>query len=200
MENEFENADSSNGESIETETEATSTETVDVATLQKERDELAQTNRQLFERAKKAEGFVKVDGKWVKAPKAEEAVETAQQLKAKAGELSETQLDYLDLKGVTDEDDIAVIQKVMQRTGQTVRQALGDDYVVQKLAANKAKRDVQSATPSSTKRAGAQTGDVAAAAAKFKETGVLPEDRALADAVVDSIAKAGNDRLPPWQR
>ena len=25
-------------------------------------------------------------------------------------------------------------------------------------------------------------------------------DKALADAVVDSVAKANNDRLPPWQR
>lgn len=200
MENVNENDNSSNVESTETETGAASTETVDVATLQKERDELAQTNKQLFERAKKAEGFVKVDGKWVKAPKAEEAVENAQQLKAKAGELSETQLDYLDLKGITDQDDIDVIQKVMQRTGQTVRQALSDDYVVQKLEANKAKREVKAATPSNTKRAGGQVGDIASAVAKFKETGVLPADRELADAVADAVAKADNDRLPPWQR
>ena len=198
MEQDTENLDSSTEEAAEA-----STETVDVELLKEKAakaDELEATNRQLFERAKKAEGFVKVDGKWVKAPKPEEAVETAELLKAKTGELSETQLDYLDLKGVTDEADIDVIHKVMQRTGQTVRQALADDYVVQKLAANKAKRDVQNATPSNTKRAGGQIGDVATAAAKFKETGVLPEDRALADAVVDSIAKASNDRLPPWQR
>lgn len=118
----------------------------------------------------------------------------------KTDELSETQLDFLDLKGISEQEDIDVIHKVMQRTGQTVRQALTDDYVASKLAANKAKRDVQGATPSSTKRAGGQVGDVASAAAKFKETGVLPDDRALADAVVDSIAKTGNDRLPPWQR
>ena len=118
----------------------------------------------------------------------------------KTDELSETQLDYLDLKGVTEAEDIDVIQKVVQRTGQTVRQALGDEYVISKLAANKGKRDVQNATPSNMKRAGGQVGDVASAAAKFKETGILPEDRALANAVVDSIAKAGNDRLPPWQR
>ncbi len=198
MEQENEYLDSSTEEVAEA-----STETVDVEALREKAakaDELEAVNRQLFERAKKAEGFVKVDSKWVKAPKAEEAIETSNQLKAKAGELSETQLDYLDLKGVTDSDDIEVIHKVMQRTGQTVRQALADDYVVTKLAANKAKRDVQSATPSNTKRAGGQTGDVSSAVAKFKETGVLPDDRALADAVVDSIAKAGNDRLPPWQR
>lgn len=199
MENEIENENSLNDESTQTETGAESTD-VDAATLQAKLSELEGTNRQLFERAKKAEGFVKVDGKWVKAPKPEEAVETAQQLKAKTGELSETQLDYLDLKGVTEEADIDVIQKVMQRTGQTVRQALGDDYVISKLAANKAKREVLDATPSGTRRAGGQSSDVGAALAKFKETGVLPEDRELADKVVDSMTKAGNDRLPPWQR
>ena len=197
MENENVNADTSNDE---TTADAETTPTEDVTALKAKAEELENTNRQLFERAKKAEGFVKVDGKWVKAPKPEEAVETAQQLKAKTGELSETQLDYLDLKGVSDADDINVIQKVMQRTGQTVRQALADEYVVSKLAANKAKRDVQAATPSGTKRSGGQIGDIASAAAKFKETGVLPEDRELANAVVDSIAKSGNDRLPSWQR
>lgn len=197
MENESENFDSINeGTTVEAET---GTDT-DPTALQAELEEVKQTNRQLFERAKKAEGFVKHDGKWVKAPKAEEAIETVKELKTKTGELSETQLDYLDLKGFTESEDIDVVQKVMQRTGQTVRQALADEYVVQKLAANKARRDVQAATPGTTKRAGGQTGDVASAVAKFKDTGVLPEDRELANAVVDSIAKAGNDRLPPWQR
>lgn len=118
----------------------------------------------------------------------------------KAGDLDETQLDYLDLKGISEADDIKVIEDIVKKTGQTVRQALKDDYVVSKLASNKAKRDVQGATPSDKKRAGGQVGDIASAVAKFKETGALPEDRALADAVVDSVAKSGNDRLPPWQR
>lgn len=199
MDNESENENSLNNDQGVGDTATEGTE-LDVEALKAKATELEQTNKQLFERAKKAEGFVRVDGKWVKAPKPEEAVETANQLKAKTGELSETQLDYLDLKGVTEQEDIDVIQKVMQRTGQTVRQALADDYVVSKLAALKGKRDVQNATPGNTKRAGGQVGDIASAVAKFKDTGILPEDRALADAVVDSVAKANNDRLPPWQR
>lgn len=118
----------------------------------------------------------------------------------KTGELDETQLDYLDLKGISEAEDVKVIEDIVKKTGQTVRQALKDDYVISKLTANKAKRDVQNATPGNTKRAGGQVGDIASAVAKFKDTGVLPEDRQLADAVVDSIAKSGNDRLPPWQR
>ena len=144
MLNENENLDSQN-EDTTVEAETAEGEVLDAAALKKERDDLAQTNRQLFERAKKAEGFVKMDGKWVKAPKPEEAVETAQKLKATTGELSETQLDYLDLKGVTEAEDIDVIQKVMQRTGQTVRQAFGDDYATPKPPVNKGKRAVQKA-------------------------------------------------------
>jgi len=133
------------------------------------------------------------------------AVEIAAGLKkeptpVKTGDLDETQLDYLDLKGVSDAEDVKVIEDIVKKTGQTVRQALKDDYVIAKLEANKAKRDVKGATPSSTKRAGGQVGDIASAAARFKDTGVLPDDKALADAVVDSLTKAGNDRLPPWQR
>src|SRR3990167_6918439 len=89
------------------------------------------------------------------------AVEIAAGLKkeptpVKTDELSETQLDYLDLKGISDQDDIDLIHNVMKRTGQTIRQALNDDYVVKKLEVNKAQREVKAATPSNTKRAGGQ--------------------------------------------
>jgi len=133
------------------------------------------------------------------------AVEIAAGLKkeekpVKTDELDETQLDYLDLKGVSESEDVKVVEDIVKKTGMTVRQALKDDYVIARLAANKAQREVKNATPGNTKRAGGQVGDIASAVEKFKETGQLPEDRELADAVVDSVAKAGNDRLPPWQR
>ena len=200
MEQEIENVDSSNGGSIETETEATPTKTVDVAKLQEKTAELEQTNKQLFERAKKAEGFVKVDGKWVKAPKPEEAVETAQQLKAKTGELDGAILDFFELKGYEDPDQVDVFTGIMKRTGMSHREVIKDEYALAKVKVIAEKKAVQNATPSNTKRAGGHVGDVASAVAKFKETGILPEDRQLADAVVDSIAKANNDRLPHWQR
>src|SRR3990167_6178753 len=76
--------------------------------------DISTKNRKLFERAKKAEGFVLKDGHWIKEkeePKPNEKVEP----KATTGELDETQLDYLDLKGISDIDEIKVIQKVMQR-------------------------------------------------------------------------------------
>lgn len=77
----------------------------------------------------------------------------------KTGELDDTQLDYLDLKGITEDEDIAVIKNIMKKTGQTVREALKDDYVIAKLKDLKVARDVKTATPSSTKRSGQQATD-----------------------------------------
>lgn len=116
----------------------------------------------------------------------------------KTGDLDETQLDYLDLKGITESEDIDVIQKVIQKTGQTVREALKDDYVVAKLNALKQEREVKGATPSATRRGGDQSSDVASAIAKFEATGVLPADFELASKVTDAIVERGNTNKPSW--
>lgn len=117
----------------------------------------------------------------------------------KTGELDETQLDYLDLKGITDDTEIALIQKVMQKTGQTVRQALKDDYVQEKLAKLRADKEVKDATPSSTRRSGSGAPDtVAQAIAKYERTGQLPDDFALRSAVVNAREAKENPNKPPW--
>lgn len=201
MENDTETIDSPNDETT-AEAVTTESEELDVAALKAKAaraDELEATNRQLFERAKKAEGFVKVDGKWVKAPKPEEAVATIQKLQAKAGELDETQLDYLDLKGITDDAEIEVIQKVMRTTGLTVRQALKDDYVQAKLEGMRKEREVKSATPSATKRSGSQLGEIEAAIAKFEQSNVLPDDFALRSAVINAVYERSNTNKPGWK-
>ena len=132
------------------------------------------------------------------ARKATEIVAGSKPSQPKTGELDETQLDYLDIKGISESEDIAVIQKVIQKTGQTVREALKDEYVIAKLASLKAERDVKSATPSSTRRSGIQTGDIASAVAKFEATGVLPDDFELASKVTDAVATKGNRNKPSW--
>ena len=116
----------------------------------------------------------------------------------KTGELDETQLDYLDLKGITDSEDIAVIQKVIQKTGQTLREVLKDDYVIAKLAYLKAEKDVKSAIPSSTRRGGDVSGDISSAIVKFEETGILPKDFELASKVTDAVTAKGNRNKPSW--
>lgn len=192
------NADTSNGEGNDQTVETTSQEETVSAAKYKE---LEDTNRQLFERAKKAEGFVKVDGKWVKAPRADEAIRNQEELQAKTGELDETQLDYLDLKGISESEDIDVIQAVMKRTGQTVRQALKDDYVQTKLKANSEKRAVANAMPSNTKRGGAGAGmGLEAAIAKYEQTGEYPSDFELKTQVVNAIVDKQSSSVPSWRK
>lgn len=126
--------------------------------------------------------------------KADEIVEKRSQ----TGELDETQLDYLDLKGISETEDLKIIERHVQRTGETVRQALKDEYVKSKLDANKVQRDVKNATPGSTKRGGNQVNDVASALAKFEQTGELPTDFELRSKVVNAKVDKSNTNKPGW--
>jgi len=201
MEQEIENADSQNGETTDTKTVDTSTETVDVAKLQERLAELEDANPKLFERAKKAEGFVKVDGKWVKAPKAEEAVATAQKLEATAGELEAAQLDFFDLKGYTDTDEVAIFQNIMKRTGMSHREVIKDEYALSKVEAIRKDKQVKNAMPSSTKRTGqTETNDVDFHLARYEASGELPKDFAMRAKVIEAKAQKSSDTVPPWRR
>jgi len=124
---------------------------------------------------------------------------------SKASELDETALDYLDLKGVSESDDIKVIQDIVKKTGMTVRQALKDEYVQAKLTANKAQRDVQAATPSSTKRSGGNQGnDLQTAIAKYEQSGydakTLPDDFKTRSAIINAVAAKQSTNKPSWQQ
>lgn len=131
---------------------------------------------------------------------AKKAAESRVDSQPKTGELDETQMDYLDLKGISEDEDIKVIEAVMKRTGDSLRQVLKDDYVISKLASNKAKREVQDATPSNTKRGGGQAGTLESAIAKFESTGKLPEDYEMATKVVNALADRSNSNKPAWYK
>lgn len=123
-----------------------------------------------------------------------------EKVKEKTGELDENTLDYLDLKGVSESEDVDIVHKIMQKTGMTVRQALKDDYVIERLAKLKAARDVKDATPSSSKRGASQSSDLATALAKFEASGVLPQDFALASQVVNAMESRSNGNKPAWHK
>ncbi len=71
------------------------------------------------------------------------------------GKLDETQLDYLDLKGYSESEDIKVIETVMKNTGKNLRDTLKDDYVISTIAENQRTRNVRNAIPGGSKRSGA---------------------------------------------
>ena len=128
--------------------------------------------------------------------KVEKKVEST--LKEKTGELDENALDFLDLKGITESEDVEVVENIVRKTGMTVRQALKDDYVTAKLEANKKAREVSSATPGNSKRTGGQSNDLASALAKFEQTNVLPDDFELRTKVVNEVVNKKNGNKPSW--
>lgn len=117
-----------------------------------------------------------------------------------SGKLDETQLDYLDLKGITEEEDIRVIETVMKNTGKSLRDTLKDDYVVSTLHDNANTRNVRNAIPGATKRAGVDSNSVEYYVNKWKATGKLPDNFELQSKVVDAIASEKSDRSPSWKR
>jgi hypothetical protein len=202
MSDENENADSKNGEQDYIVIDPPE-DNDDVSALTEKYNKLAEKNKQLFARAKKAEGFnLGDDGKWVKkTPESKPApVEPPKKPEAQQANLDETQLDYLDLKGITDPDEIDVIQKVIAKTGQTVRQALKDDYVTSKLSAIRQDKEVKNATPGASRRGGDQTSDLASAVAKFDQTGELPNDFELRSKVINAKVDRENTNKPFWHK
>jgi len=154
--------------------------------------------------AKKARGIAqRLRTKLTKAEEKKVVVEATKPVKEvpKTGELDETQLDYLDLKGVTDADEIDIIQKVIAKTGQTVRQALKDEYVVSKLDALRKDKEVKGATPSSTKRGGNNaTDDENYWFQKYEQDGKLPENmpKGMDIKLVNRKASQGDVRKNPY--
>jgi hypothetical protein len=119
----------------------------------------------------------------------------------KTGELDETALDYLDLKGITEAEDIKVIETIVKKTGMTVREALKDEFVSAKLRANLEKREVKDATPGATKRSGSTGDTLERAVAKYEQSGYkdLPEDFELRAKVVNAVEKKSNPNKPSWR-
>jgi len=145
MENEYnENLDSQNEEEVANvaETEAETTEEVDVEALKEQ-------NKRLFERAKKAEGFVKNEqGQWVKKPKSQPKAEP--ELSSQGVNLSPK--DYLALteNGVkSDEYDRVIELSTLLR--KPVFETLKDKTALQILKSEREERATANATATSAK-------------------------------------------------
>lgn len=161
-----------------------------VKTLEERLSKIEESNRQLFERAKKAEAKV------IKA-KVEDKVEA--QLEKKKAELDETQLDYLDLKGINDPDDIEEVRKHLMRTGESLRDALRDDWLISKLAKLRREREVNDATPGAVRRSGGnEVNSVDYWLARYESSGELPKDYKLRSEVINRKVDKENGNKPSW--
>lgn len=205
MTNENENDNSSNNENLN-ELLDINVEELDETALREKLTEIIpkykethQSNKQLFERAKSAEGGLKELREKLKTIEpAKEPEKVAPQ--AKTGELDAIESLLLEVKGIQHPDDVAHYEKWKSDTGRDGRQILNNAIFQKELAELKQKRELQDATPSGTRRGGVPVEGFDAALAKFQATGELPKDFALKSKVIDAATNIGNTSLPPWKR
>lgn len=156
-------------------------ENLDAAALKEKLQKTEEANRQLFERAKKAEGELKEFKS--KKPEPEKKPEASE----KSNEVDFGQLAYLATKGIEDPTDVEYLKKVMDDTGKNLVEVLNSSYVKAELKDRAEARNVANATPSGSRRStGAAVDSVEYHLAKYLQTGKLPADREMAEKVVNA--------------
>jgi hypothetical protein len=162
--------------------------------------------------AEKARGIAKrLKTKLEKAAKAEskvekpgEKVEKTEPVKTepKAGELDDAVLDFFELKGYSEADEIEVFRSIMQKTGMSHREVLKDDYALSKVKALQDEKSVSAALPSSTKRG---SNDVLNNEdfwfQKYEQMGKLPENmpKGMAEKLINRKMGENDVRKNPYE-
>lgn len=152
---------------------------------------LTETNKQLFARAKKAEGYELKDGKWVKPPKKEEPKVDVEPSKepSKPSDLDYGQKAFLKTYGIQGSDELALVKSFQTRTGDDLDTIVSDDIFLGKLKSLRDARESANAIPKGKQRSGqTAVNDADLAFAKYKETGELPIDFETRNKVVDMIS------------
>jgi hypothetical protein len=153
------------------------------------------TNKQLFARAKKAEGYVLKDGEWVKpepkelkpGKKAEPKGESSQ-----PGDLDYGQLAFHNTKQgaikIEASEDVEFLQQTIAETGKSQKDILNSKWFASELKERQEARASANATPKGRPRSGQPVStDLDEAMAVYKETGKLPDDFATRNKLVDLI-------------
>ena len=157
------------------------------------------SNKQLFERTKKAEGFELKDDKWVKTvPKETKETEPKVETKSskepsKPSELDWGQLAFHNSKSdsikIEDSEDVEFLKKTIEDTGKSQDSIVSSNWFTAELKEKQAERVKIAGTPKSKKRTG-QSGasdDTDRAMAEFERSGDLPKDFKTKVKVIDKI-------------
>lgn len=185
MPEQIENLDSLNEEQY---AEVSEEETEDVSALQERLNKLSGQNRQLFERAKKAEGFEKnSEGKWVKTQKPEKPEPTPT---PQSNEPDYAKLAYLKAEGVIHPDDQKIVQDEAARLKLPLTDVLQMEHIKGKLTASKDQREAMAGMPKGQGRGGNKAqNDVdywLAKPPKADGTYETPSDLDLAEKVINA--------------
>ena len=166
----------------------------DVDALREKLSTVSEQNKQLFVRAKKAEGFELKDGKWVKPERSKETTkETKVDTKPPKDSSQSSELDYgqlalLRTEGIKGSEEVALFKEIMSETGKGVLDVLDSNYFKSRLTDLRETKESMGAIPKGRNRSG-QTGvtDTDVAVAKYKEDGTLPSDFKTRSAVVKAL-------------
>jgi hypothetical protein len=189
MENVNETLDSPNEETDTSETEKIeeTESTEDVTALKEKLTEISDKNRQLFERAKRAEGFEKnSEGKWIKIHSAEPPP------KSQSNEPDYAKLAFLETKGVAHPDDQKIVIDEAVRLKLPLTDILQMEHIKGKLQTQKDQREAQEGMPKGRGTGGGKTqGDVDYWVDQKNTDGTFktPEDPELAAKVIDARIK-----------
>jgi len=124
-----------------------------------------------------------------------------EKLQEKNSELDETQLDYLDLKGISEPDEVELVHSIMLKTGKSLRETLKDDYVLTKINKLRQQNELKDATPGATRRSNSgEINTVDYWYARYEQTGQLPKDFNLRSEVINRKIQQEDTNKPAWRR
>ncbi len=156
--------------------------------------------------AKKARGIAqRLRTKLTKAQEkkvvVEKSIEPAKDA-PKTGELDETAVLWLEVKGIKteDADEMKLVKDWQKDSGKNVKAIFASKIFQAELKELRDEKTVRGATPSNTKRGGGGSGDLAAATARYEATGELPKDFELANQIVNAKVAKDSPDTPPWRR
>ena len=159
--------------------------------LASEAEASEKSSSQLYNRAKKAEGFEKKDGQWIKKEKKEEP--KVDDKKAEKSKLDFGEKAFLKAYGIEGEEALDFIASMRERTGDELDILVNDEIVTAKLKAFKDASAAKDAIPSKTNRS--NQSDAKENVDYWIKKGELPKDTELRKKVVNAkldIEKSAN--------
>lgn len=165
-------------------------------TLKKEATALHESNKQLYARAKKAEGFEQKDGKWVKRETPPEAKPENPEAK-KSDEPDYGKLAYLKAEGVSHPDDRKVVLEESKRLNLPIDEVLGMEHIKSRLKEAKNQREAENGMPEGGHgKSSGNKNSVEYWINKKDKNGnyETPQDTELANQVIDARVRAEQSR------
>lgn len=158
----------------------------------------SESNKQLYSRAKKAEGFELKEGKWVKPEvKPKETYKPEKEPSKPSDDLDYGEKAYLrSAIGLKGADELQLAKEWKAKYQSTAEEMESDEVFLARLDKLRKARASDEATPKGGRSASPKGDEFASAMAKYMDTGELPEDRELREKVVEArIAKESSNKM-----